>query len=290
VNTTPHRLIEYMNSAQSYLAGKGVDNPRRSAEALLSITLDLPRIQLYMQHDRLLQPDEVSRYRELIRRRAEREPLQLIIGTVQFCGVTIKVSPGLLIPRPETEELAAYAIDWIEKSEGQLRLLDIGTGTGCLAVAIAAASPMCVVDAVDVDPLAVSCSRENAKANQVSDRVRVRQTDFLASAFVDGISEPYDLVVSNPPYVAERDFESLAPEIQKYESRRALVADEDGLLFYHRMRELTPRLLKRGGRLVVETGYNQAERVRDLLADTLRDVVAIADLARIPRIVTGVRS
>ena len=289
MNTPPRTLIEFLNAARDYLEGKSVDNARGDAEALLGRALGLPRLQIYLQHDRPLKPDEVARYRELLARRGKREPLQLILGTVEFCGVPIAVSPGLLIPRPETEELAMSVIEWAQAQDNaQLRVLDIGTGTGCVAVAIAAQVPRAMVDAADVDFEAVKCAVANAQRNRVADRVCVLRADFLSPRFLASVQPPYDAVVSNPPYVAEADYRTLPPEIREYESKRALVAGDDGLTFYRRMAEVVPALLRPGGFLAVEVAYNQAEPVEKILSGVLGEIGIKNDLSGVPRIVCGV--
>lgn len=288
MNGTPRTLIEFLNAAKDYLSAKGVQNPRSDAEALLGKALKLPRLQIFLQHDRPLNPDEISIYRDLIARRGKREPLQLILGCVEFHGVQIIVSPGLLIPRPETEELAEVVIQWAAaRRSNVLRVLDVGTGTGCLAVAVAARTSNAVVDAVDIDVEAVRCATGNAERNNAADRVHVYSADFLSPGFLDIVRPPYDIIMSNPPYVAEKDYLSLAPEVKQFESKHALIAGEDGLMFYRRMAELIPSLLRSDGILAVEVGYNQAEYVAELFSRVLCDIAVMKDLSGVPRIVSG---
>jgi release factor glutamine methyltransferase len=280
--------VEILNAARHYLEQKGIENARGDAEALLGKTLHLPRIELYLQHDRPLTAEEISDFRELLRRRARREPLQLLLGQVEFCGVTLEVVPGLLIPRPETEELAERVISELRSgTPATCRVLDIGTGTGCLAVAIAAQIPQADVDAVDVDFEAVRCAERNAARNGVSNRVRALLVDLFSPRFETMVRPPYDAVVSNPPYVSESDATQLPPEVRNHEARHALIAPEAGLAFYRRIVELIPALLGPGGLLAVEIGYGQVQPVTEMLRGRLDGLTLHNDVTGIPRIVMG---
>ena len=157
-----------------------------------------------------------------------------------------------------------------------------------MAVAIAAQVPRAMVDAADVDFEAVKCAVLNAERNRVADRVCVLRADFLSPRFLTSVQPPYDVVVSNPPYIAEAEYHTLAPEVREYESRRALVAGDDGLLFYRRMAEIITALLRPGGLLAVEVAYNQAEQVAEILAGALGKISIKNDLSGVPRIVCGV--
>ena len=282
-------LMEILTTAQRYFEEKGIESPRRNAEALLGKVLGLARIDLYLQFDRPLTPPQVAAFREFIRRRAHHEPLQLILGAVEFCGVQLEVTPGLLIPRPETEELADLVAREICSTfdDAPLRMLDIGTGTGCLAIAVAARVPRLHVDAVDVDFEAVRCTNRNAAHNGVAERVRGVLADVFAERFVSSLEPPYDIVVSNPPYIAESEFAALTEEIRDHEPRQALVASENGLAFYRRIAALLPALLKPGGQLAVEIGATQGPAVEEILQTTLTSVIVRNDLSGLPRIVTG---
>ena len=278
--------LEILNTAQRYLQEKGIENPRGNAEQLLGKALGVPRIELYLQHDRPLRESEVTAFRDLLRRRAKHEPLQLILGAVEFCGLKLSVLPGLLIPRPETEELAETIIQSLPHDR-PLRALDIGTGTGCLAVALAAHLPHLNVDAVDLDFDAVRCTQQNAERHHLNDRVRAFTADLFAPRFLQLVRPPYDLVVSNPPYVTAAEHETLAPEVAHFESHKALVGGADGLAFYRRIAELLPTLLKSLGLLAVEIGYAQSAAVTSIFSETLDALVCHNDMSNVPRIITG---
>ena len=275
------RLIDLLNAARDYLEKKGLDNPRGDAEALLGKVLNLPRIQLYLQHDRPMKPDEIAGYRGYLSRRVQHEPLQLLLGSVEFLDTVIHVAPGLLIPRPETEELAELAVTSARESSAltHLRILDLGTGTGCIAIAIATHVSTARVDAIDIDFEAVKCATANAKLNNVTDRVQVLTADLFSPRFLSQVQPPYDMIVSNPPYVAENEFDTLPPEVKHHESRHALAAGPDGLDYYRRIADLIPALLNPGGKLLLEIGESQGTAVRDLFSKAALAVAVHKDLS-----------
>jgi release factor glutamine methyltransferase len=279
---------EILDTARGYLEEKSIENPRGNAEALLGKALNLPRIELYLQHERPLTEAELAIFRELLRRRAKHEPLQLILGSVEFAGARIEVQPGVLIPRPETEELTErVAAQLAPSANSPLRLLDVGTGSGCIAVALAKRFPLLTVDAVDTDFEAMRLTSRNAQSNGVSERARAILCDVFSPRFLSSVTPPYDAVVSNPPYVTEREYESLAAEIRNHEPKRALVAGEDGLAFYRRLAELLPELLVPGGRLMLEIGATQAADVRDIIGRVMTGVTVERDSGGHDRFVCG---
>lgn len=283
-------VIDILNTARRYLEEKDIENPRGIAEALLCRVLNLPRIELYLRHDRPLSITETDAYRELLKRRIRHEPLQLILGSIEFAGVRIEVRPGVLIPRPETEELTELTVAEITKSTLSMRrVLDLGTGSGCIAVALAKRFPELTVDAVDVDYNAVQLATYNARLNAVSDRMQTLLCDMLAPRLFDYITPPYDVVISNPPYVAEEDFDSLAPEIRDHEPKQALTAGADGLKFYRRIASIAPQFLQPGGMLAVEIGIGQSMPVASLIRTTMQAVTVHNDLAGIPRFILATR-
>jgi release factor glutamine methyltransferase len=210
-------LAEVLRSAADYLAGRGVEHPRLDAERLLARALGLSRIELYTQHDRPLTDAERAAARELVQRRGRREPLAYVLGDWDFRRLTLRTDARALVPRPETEIVVERALAWLEGIEAP-RVVDVGTGTGAIALAIAQELPGAVVQATDTSPEALELARENAAANELA--IEFRAGDLLA-----GLAGPFDLVVSNPPYVDAAELAALEPEVRDWEPAGALVAD-----------------------------------------------------------------
>ena len=244
-------LGEVLRGATDYLAERGVENPRRDAELLLARALGLSRIELYTQHDRPVTDAERAAARELVQRRGRREPLAYVLGDWDFRRLTLKTDVRALVPRPETEIVVERCLELLEGCESP-RVLDVGTGSGAIALAIAQERPDSRVQATDSSTAALDLARENAQANGLV--VEFRAGDLLAD--LDG---PFDLVVSNPPYVGAGELDTLEPEVREWEPRGALVADGQ-----------TERLVReaRGvleGWLVLEVHEDRARGVSDLL-------------------------
>jgi len=245
-----------------YFQKKQLPDARLSAELLLAHVLHLNRIELYLQFERIVTPAERETFKALIQRRSQREPLQYILGQAEFYGLTFKVTPDVLIPRPETELLVDTIIEYlrqfpVEKPE----ILDIGTGSGCIAITLKHQVPAAAVTAVDISPAALEIARENARMHGV-------EIEWIAGdgiRFLAETSSKYHVIVSNPPYIAEKEWASLQPEVQQYEPRQALVSGSTGLEFYERVIPLARSRLLPGGRLVMEIGYNQGKAVSQLM-------------------------
>jgi release factor glutamine methyltransferase len=210
-------LAEVLRGATEYLSDRGVEHPRLDAELLLARALGLSRIELYTQHDRPLTDAERGAARELVQRRGQREPLAYVLGDWDFRRLTLKTDARALVPRPETEIVVARALALLEGSKSP-RVVDVGTGSGAIALAIAQERPDAVVHATDTSAAALELARENATANGLA--VEFRAGDLLA-----GLEGPFDLVVSNPPYVDAAELAALEPEVRDWEPAEALVAD-----------------------------------------------------------------
>jgi len=274
------RLIDLLTATDDFFKSKGIDAPRRNAEALFAKALDVPRIELYLQHDRPLKDHELDGIRELIRRRAKREPLQYILGRVEFLGSTIDVRPGLLVPRQETEELAdAFA----KKLAPGAHVLDIGCGTGCISIALANARARVV--AVDVDDAAVEQTNCNAHLNGVE--LQTVLVDLFDPEFSTKVGAPFDAVISNPPYIRDDEYASLQPEVRDFENKRALVSGPTGLECYHRIAALLSQLILPGGLVGLEFGFGQAESVRQLFQPLLSNLEVHCDLQGHQRFLIG---
>jgi release factor glutamine methyltransferase len=286
-------VIELLNATREFLISKEFQNPRTNAELLLGHALGLSRIELYLKHDRPVSEEERNELRELLKRRLKHEPPQYIIGATEFYGIRLRVAPGVAIPRPETEIVAEKAIEVAKKKITQigdaapLRILDIGTGTGNLALALAAHIPQAVVEATDINEKALDLALQNAARAGLADRVHPHFWDVLSDRMPSHLHPPYSLVVSNPPYIAESEFDSLACEIRDFEPRAAFVGGPDGLRFYRRFAELSDRLLEQNGALVVEIGETQAEPVRKLLERSFSHLQVFQDLSGADRVIVA---
>lgn len=285
MNRESWKLIDLLTTASDYLAEKEIEHPRRNAEALLGKALAVPRIELYLQYDRPMRQPEIDAFREMIRRRLNREPLQQILGEVEFLGCRLTTPKGLLVPRPETELLASEVLkrarrDYADRS---LRILDLGCGTGCLSIALASALPQAYVDAVDIDPIAIDTTAKNAKLNNIEARLHPIQGDMLEDSLFSRLTVPYDVVVSNPPYVRAAEYASLAPEIRHFENPQALIGGDDGFRFYRRIAQLLPRLLDETGFAALELGYDQADEVESLMAEQSLTSQTFPDLNGVER-------
>ena len=263
-------VLDVIQRSSEFLTRKGVDSPRLQIELLLAHVLKMPRMKLYLNFDRTLNESELAALRELVRRRGEREPLQHLVGSTSFCGFEIAVSRDVLIPRPETEQLAEQASHFLDTagaaaaSMGRpVAVLDFGTGSGCLAIAIAAKCPGAVLHALDVSEPALAMARKNAAAHQLEGRITFHQGDGLA-AVPHGLK--FDLVVSNPPYIPSAEIETLEPEVRDHDPRLALDGGEDGLEFYRQLAAGAGPLLEPGGRLMFEFGDGQGASLTALFS------------------------
>lgn len=256
-------VLEVIQRSSEFLARKGVDSPRLQIELLLAHVLQMPRMKLYLNFERSLSAPELEAVRELVKRRGEREPLQHIVGSVSFCGFEIAVDRNVLIPRPETELLAEQACQFLGALGSEpAAVLDFGTGSGCLAVVLAARHPAVRVHAVDVSENALGVARRNVERHGLADRIQFCHGDGLS---VPAPELKFNLIVSNPPYIPTNEIAALQPEVRDHDPVLALDGGADGLDFYRRLAvEGAPRLAS-GGRLMVELGDGQAPAVSNLL-------------------------
>ena len=312
-------VLEAIQKSADFLGKKNVGSPRLHAELLLAHQLKLPRMKLYLNFDRVLTPAETDGLRELVKRRAAREPLQHITGATSFCGHEIAVSRHALVPRPETEQLAELGWKFLNQlSEGRvpnkndgreagdswhssLRVLDFGTGTGCIAIAIAAQCPAAQITALDISADALALAQANAVQNQVAGRIEFLPGDGLAALHsegrvpnqTDGDSQrsslrkwEFDLIISNPPYIASAEIATLEPEVKDFDPRAALDGGPDGLDFYRRLAAEAGPFLKPDGKIMVEFGDGQAAAVKSIFEAEKWVVEAVqADYSQRDRII-----
>jgi release factor glutamine methyltransferase len=271
----------------NYLNKKAIESPRLEAELLLAHALNCKRIELLVRYDESPEESVKAKYRELVKRRAEHWPTAYLIGQREFFLLPFVVSPAVLIPRPDTETLLMAALEAL-KGVATPSVLDLGTGSGILAVSLAHKLPSATVTAVDISPEALAIARQNATRHGVAERVQFVQGDLFATV-PDGAA--FDVIVSNPPYVTTAEWETLAAEVKDHEPRLALDGGPDGLAFYRRIAVEAPARLKSTGAVVVEIGETQAEAVIALFtAAGFNKCILTKDAGNRPRVIAGRRA
>ncbi len=271
--------MKVLTWTKGYLAEKGVENARLEAEWLLCAATGLDRVGLYVNFEKPLSEAELAEVRGMVVRRARREPLQYILGTQEFMGLEFAVSPAVLIPRHDTEVLVE---EGLKRAKGGSRILDIGVGSGCIAVALAKQLPDAEVSGGDESAEALAVAEKNAVRHGVT--VRLRQGSLLAPF----LGERFDLIVSNPPYIPTADLAGLQPEVRDFEPRGALDGGADGLDFYRAIIPAAVDHLTGDGWLLVEVGIGQADEVRPLFAMAgFTEIFTARDPAGIDRVVGG---
>ena len=252
-------ILEVIQRSSEYLAKRGVETPRLQIELLLAHALQLPRLKLYLNFERALTGAELATIRDLVKRRGNRQPLQHLLGSVSFCGLEIAVNSHVLIPRPETEWLAEHAWRFLSTRQSQPpAALDFGTGSGCLAIALAVKCPAAQIHAVDISSAALAVAGRNAARHDVLARIQFHDGDGFAP-LPAGLR--CDLIVANPPYIPSGEICSLEPEVRDHDPHPALDGGADGLDFYRRLAAETDRWLKPDGRLMLEFGDGQAAAI-----------------------------
>lgn len=270
--------LEAIHQATRFLEQAGVESARWESELLLAHLLGVNRPQLQLDAHRQLPPADWDKLKALLERRGRRIPLQHLLGAVSFCGLDLEVNPRVLIPRSETEQLAERAwklVRALEKARPYPPVvMDLGTGSGCLALSIAAHCPQAAIYASDVSPLALATAQSNARRLGLESRVRFLTGD-LFSALPPEIE--LDFIVSNPPYIPTADIEQLAPEVRDHDPKLALDGGEDGLRFYRRIAVESHRVARTGTYLWLEIGYDQARPVESILEDAGWRVEAVEE-------------
>jgi release factor glutamine methyltransferase len=253
-------ILEIIKKSTEFFEKRGVESARLNAELLVGHALGLKRMQLYIQFERLLAESELEKIRPLVKRRGNREPLQHILGTTEFAGLTLKVDRRALIPRPETEYLVELLVQRFPARPA--RVLDLGTGTGAIALALAKAWPETKLVGVDQSEDALALARENAVACSLTETVGFLCSDWFANVPAE---DKFDLIVSNPPYLSDEETDEAQPEVKDHEPRQALSAGPDSAVaLEHIIREARSRLMA-GGSLALETGIAQHARLLALL-------------------------
>ena len=243
-------VLEIIKRTTEFLSGRGIASPRLNAELLLGHVIGRGRMQLYLEFERPLTAAELDRLRPLVRRRGQQEPLQYVLGETEFRGLRLKVDRRALIPRPETELLVELVREWSIAQSPVLRALDLGTGSGAIAAALATLWPAAALVAAERCPDALSLARENFAALGLDGRVQA-----VPAAWFEGVPPgPYDVIVSNPPYLTAAEVAAAAPEVREHEPRAALEASDEGLADLRVILAGAPRHLRPGGLLALETG------------------------------------
>jgi release factor glutamine methyltransferase len=253
---------------------RDVEGGRLAAELLLARAMDCAKIELYTRYDQEPSEQERTAFRDLVRRAGEHTPIAYLLESREFYSLDFKVTSAVLVPRPETEAVVHRTIDLCRgEPDREWTILDIGTGTGCIAISIAKFASNATVTAVDVSPEALAVAADNIARHEIADRVRLIEADCAALPAEAMPEGGFDLIVSNPPYVSEAEWSDLPPHIREHEPKIALVApaedhDSDGLSFYRRLAVDAPALLAKSGRVLIEIGHNQHDGVRDIFLET----------------------
>lgn len=270
-----------MAEGAATLAASGVEAPRRDATLLLMNLLKRDRAFLIAHSEEVLTGDQPAQFRSLISRRAAGEPLQYITGRQEFFKLDFEVTPDVLIPRPETELIVEVGLE-VLKHEPEPYVADIGTGSGCIAISLLHELPRARAVAIDLSPAALALAQRNAERHQVIDRLQLIESDLFSAI---GAAEPFHLIVSNPPYVPEKDMAGLQLEV-RHEPRSALDGGPDGLSIIHRLLDEAPQFLRLGGYFVFEIGFDQSEAIEHAIDKTAWRLVELReDLQGVPRTV-----
>ena len=275
------KISEAIQEGAQTLRNGGVSESRREAGSLLSFVLGKDRTFLISRAEEQVDEEALAKFRESVERRANGEPLQYIVGFQDFFGRQFRVTPDVLIPRPETELLVEAAI---ELAGSVSFICDVGTGSGCIAITMSCEVEGTRAVAVDISPAALEVAKLNANTLSVKDRIRFQLSDCFDSLSVGEYQ--FDLIVSNPPYVAGETMAGLQREVRDHEPLMALSPGPDGLTVVRRLLVEAPPFLKAGGHMLIEIGFDQGEAVRRLVDESVWDLLAIRpDLQGIPRIV-----
>ena len=286
-------VVDLLKTTTGFLSGKGIDEARLSAELMLGHVLGLKRLDLYLNHERPVSPRELEAFRDCCRKRLQGMPVQYIAGEAFFYGNRFSVDERVLIPRPETELVLEHALDRlasIPMQEGEApSILDIGTGSGCIAITIALRLQGARLTAADVSADALQVAEANARALGVADRIRFVQADMLDEGFTGAVGGPFELVISNPPYIPEGEWSGLQDEVRRFEPKLALVAP-DGFEYYRSIAAMAPSLLRSGGLLCLELHADAAEGVKELVDKEFVDIEVMQDYSGLDRALSCVRS
>jgi release factor glutamine methyltransferase len=287
---TTQKLLDWL---VGFFTEKKIDSPRLTAEMLLGFVLGLKRIELYMHFDRVVEPAGLQRLRTLVKRCAENEPVQYLVGSCEFYSMTFNVCSDCLIPRPETELLVERAIEFL-RTRTDLAcqyVCDLCTGSGCIASAIAKNYPNCKIIASDICDKALAVAAENVAKYNLTEKIKLLQGDLFEPLINQLDVGEFDLIVSNPPYVSKVEYENLDAKVKNYEPKLALDGGVDGLDIYKRIIARAAEHLKSTGAIMLEIGYRQGIAVKDMLEKTnaFANITIEKDFNNNDRIVSAIR-
>jgi len=281
-------VLHALTKSTDYLKKKGIESPRMNAELLLADILKCKRLELYLMYDRPLTEKELTKYREYLKRRSTFEPAQYIIGTVEFYGLEFNVSPAVLIPRPETEILVETMINSVNY-EDELRVMDIGSGSGNISIATAVNLPNAYVTGIEISKSAIAVAEKNLIKYDLNKRVSFLNYDILSvnkAEFSD-----FDIIVSNPPYVSKGDYDKVQKEIINYEPNFAVTDFHDGFKFYRKIISLTAQILKPSGKIFLEIAQGQSQKINEIMKENnFKEISIVQDYQKIDRVIYGVKN
>jgi release factor glutamine methyltransferase len=283
--------LEILNQAIEKLRLAGIDKPRTNAELLLGAILNKSKVDLYLDKDRILTSNEIDKFNQCIKERISHRPVQYIIGTVEFFGLEFKVDQRVLIPRPDTETLVEVVIEQLTNKENP-KIIDLGTGSGAIAITLATNLKSPFIYATDVSKEALEVAKENALRNKVESEIQFFCGDLFEPLKNKNLEGQIDCVVSNPPYVSKEEFETLPREIKDYEPIVALRTDEEGTSFHRSIIENSLDFLNKNGILALEVGLGQASKVTELIRNRkdFKNTEIKKDLGGIERIVVSCKT
>lgn len=275
-------IKELLDWSSNYFSEKNIESARLDAELLLSWVLDLKRLDLYLQFDRPLTEIELQKYKKLIKRRIDQEPIAYIIGEKEFYGRNFKVNSSTLIPRPDTETLIEISLKKFPDKNEELNILDIGTGSGVLAITLALEYPNSKITAIDVSKSALEIATQNSLEYKLENRINFIEKDFLKEDLES--QQKYDLIISNPPYIPSKNIESLDKNVKNFEPLSALDGGKNGLIFYEKMSNLYSNL-QTNSWLLFEIGYDQSPNIKEIFSSSKwKNLSFHQDLAGINRV------
>lgn len=289
----PWTVERVLHWTRGYFERKQVDSPRLSAELILAHVMGLPRIKLYTNYLQPLSEPQLAELRDLVKRAGEHEPIAYLTGRAWFFNLELEVGPAVLIPRPDTETLVEQVLSIIRHTPGfeTPRILDVCTGSGAIAIAIAHHAPASQLVATDISTDALSIAERNLQRHQLQDRITLLQGDLVGALdqYID--KTPFDLIVSNPPYIPTEQISELPRNVRDYEPRQALDGGADGLELHRRILHQASNRLRPGGKILLEIGYDQQEAALEMIQqyDAYADARVLRDYAGNPRVLTATR-